>query len=261
MCLRNVTIPGMNIEMTYVGITATLAVILVALELFAPARTYLKSEKTNSYITNLLIFGSNNVVTFALQISAVFTVVMLWSPSSSFFESFPLWVQGAIGVLLLDFLIWVWHMLNHRLPFLWVFHKCHHSETYLNASSALRFHIGELLLSVVWKSTVLILLGIPLWVFALSEFLLTLFALFHHANIQLSPRVRTYVEMVIITPYLHRVHHSDIRSEHDSNYGVIFTFWDRAFQTLQKVTPDRIGLQGVQEKSFLSFLIFPFKKR
>ena len=251
----------MNIEISYVVITVVLTVLLVALELFVPAREYSKNEKKNSYITNFFIFGANNVVAFLLQISVVFTLVILWSPSSTYFMMLPMWAQGLLGVIILDFSIWTWHMLNHKIPVLWSFHKCHHSETYLNASSAVRFHIGELLLSVLWKSTVLILVGIPLWVFLFSEFLLTAFALFHHANIQLSEKVQSWVEMVIITPYLHRVHHSDIRSEHDTNYGVIFTFWDRLFTTLHKTTPDRIGLRGVTEKNFPNFLLFPFRKK
>jgi sterol desaturase/sphingolipid hydroxylase (fatty acid hydroxylase superfamily) len=93
-----------------------------------------------------------------------------------------------------------------------------------------------------------------------SEFLLTIFALFHHANIHLSPRVRKYTELIVITPYLHRVHHSDVRSEHDTNYGVIFSFWDRLFHTLHKVVPLRIGLAEVEEKNIFNFLMFPFKK-
>lgn len=251
----------MNIEIMYVASTVVLAILLVTLELLFPARDYTKKNIKNSYITNLLIFGSNNVITIALQVSAVFAVVLLWSPSSSYFMTMPVWLQGMLGVLILDFSIWVWHMLNHKIPVLWTFHKCHHSETYLNASSALRFHIGELLLSVVWKSAVLIVIGIPLWVFVLSEFFLTVFALFHHANIQMKSKMRTVIEMVIITPYLHRVHHSDIRSEHDANYGVIFTFWDRMFGTLQRLVPQRIGLKEVESKNIFTFLMFPFNKK
>jgi len=241
--------------------TAVLLMTLILLELLAPARAYQRTQKVNSYITNTLIFISNNIVTVALQVSAVFAIVLTWSSSADYFQSFPIWVQLVAGVLILDLSIWLWHRLNHIIPFLWIFHKCHHSETYLNASSALRFHIGELLLSVIWKAAVLITFGIPLWVFVISESLLTLFAMFHHANIELSSKVRKYVELLIITPYLHRVHHSDIRAEHDSNYGVIFSVWDRLFGTLKAVVPSRIGLQGVVDKNIFSFLIFPIKKK
>ncbi len=251
----------MDVKTLFVIITGVLLVVLIVIELFAPARTYTKQQKINSYFTNTLIFISNNIITVLLQVSAVFAVVLTWSPSATFFQSLPTGVQFVAGLLILDLTIWLWHRLNHIIPFLWAFHKCHHSETYLNASSALRFHIGELLLSVIWKSAVLITFGIPLWVFVISESLLTLFAMFHHTNMKLSPKVRTYTEMIIITPYLHRVHHSDIRSEHDSNYGVILSVWDRLFGTLQKVVPARIGLKEVNDKNIFSFLIFPFLKK
>jgi sterol desaturase/sphingolipid hydroxylase (fatty acid hydroxylase superfamily) len=130
-----------------------------------------------------------------------------------------------------------------------------------NTSSALRFHIGELLLSVAWKALLLIMTGIPLWVFALSEFLLTFCAIFHHANIEFSSRTRRVIESIIISPYLHRVHHSDIRIEHDSNYGVIFSWWDRIFATQKKLVPLQIGLMHTTEKNFWSFLRFPFQKK
>ena len=251
----------MTTETIYISVTVALLLLLVLIELLAPAREYTQKQKENSYITNLCVFLSNTLVTFALQISAVFAVVSLWSLNSHYFTAMPVWAQAVVGVLILDFAIWAWHRLNHVIPFLWIFHKCHHAETYLNASSALRFHIGELLLSVLWKSLILIAVGIPLWVFLLSEFLLTLFALFHHANIQLSTGVRYIVELFVITPYLHRVHHSDIQDEHDNNYGVIFSIWDRMFGTLHEVVPDRIGLQGIGDKDILSFLLFPFKKK
>ncbi len=250
-----------EIKLIFVGITIFLTLLLVALELLFPAREYRVATKKQSYFTNLMVFAFNNVITIALQISAVFALVLLYSPSASYFATLPIWVQGILGILLLDFGIWLWHLLSHKVPFLWAFHKCHHSEQYLNATSALRFHIGEILLSAVWKAGLLILLGIPLWVFVLSEFFVTAFAMFHHANIELSPRARRIVEAIIISPYIHRVHHSDIQDEHDSNYGVIFSWWDTLFDTSKRVIPKRIGLQGIDQKNFWSFLWFPLRKK
>ena len=247
-------------ETLFVAVTAVLAVTLIVFELYAPARKYERGIMVRSYVTNLLLFGANNLFSLALHISSVFLIVVLWSPTGGIFTALPLWMQGVFGVVILDASIWLWHMLNHKVSMLWTFHKCHHSEQYLNATSALRFHIGELLLSVLWKSMVLILVGIPLWVFVLSEFLLTACALLHHANITFQPRVQRYIELIFVTPYWHRVHHSTIRSEHDSNYGVIFTWWDRIFHTVVRVTPAQIGLQNIPEKLFYSFLTFPFRK-
>jgi len=259
LCYRNKIME--EYKLTFIGLTVTLLILLVITELIFPARKYDHTNKKSSYLTNILLFGFNNAATILLQVSAVFTIVLLYSPTADFFTLLPIWTQVILGVLILDFGIWVWHLLNHKIPILWAFHKCHHSEQYLNASSALRFHIGELLLSVLWKAFILILFGIPLWIFALSEFLLTMFAIFHHANIKLSPRARNILELFFISPYLHRVHHSDIRQEHDSNYGVIFSWWDKIFSTAKHIVPERIGLEHVQEKTFLSFLTFPFRKK
>jgi sterol desaturase/sphingolipid hydroxylase (fatty acid hydroxylase superfamily) len=248
-------------KITFIAVTVILTIILITIEILFPARTYEKPAKQNSYLTNLLLFGFNNTITILLQVSAVFAIVLTYSPTAGFFTLIPIWMQVILGILILDFSIWVWHVLNHRIPLLWSFHKCHHSEQYLNATSALRFHIGELLLSILWKSAILIAFGIPLWLFALSEFLLTIFALFHHSNIKLSPKTRKIVELFFISPYLHRVHHSDIRIEHDSNYGVIFSWWDKIFNTAKHLVPARIGLEKTKEKTFFSFLTFPFKNK
>ena len=247
--------------MLFIAVTVILTVLLIATELLSPAREYGHVSKKKSYLTNIFVFGFNNIITILLQVTAVFAIVLTYSPTASYFVLLPIWAQVILGILILDFGIWAWHVLNHKVPFLWRFHKCHHSEIYLNATSALRFHIGELLLSVIWKSTILITIGIPLWIFALSEFLLTAFALFHHANIKLSARTRKVLELFIISPYLHRVHHSDTREEHDSNYGVIFSWWDKIFTTIKHLVPNRIGLENTDEKTFFSFLTFPFGRK
>jgi sterol desaturase/sphingolipid hydroxylase (fatty acid hydroxylase superfamily) len=245
----------------YIIIGISLALILVLIELYKPARKYSAAEKKSSYITNIFIFLCNNIITFLLQITIIATFAHSFSPAQNVYELLPVFAQVAVGIIVLDLSIWIWHMLNHRIDFLWKFHKCHHSEKYLNATSALRFHIGELLLSVVWKSAVLIITGIPIWIFILSEFLLTGFAMFHHANISLSRNFRGLFEKFFISPYLHRVHHSTERHEHDTNYGVIFSFWDILFKTMKRIIPDTIGLDGVSTKNFFSFTLFPFSKK
>jgi len=236
-------------------------IVLIIFELYKPARVYESSEKKDSYITNFLLFLCNNAVTFLLQVAVVFSIASAYSPNAYLFTLLPVTLQVFLGIIILDVSIWVWHFLNHKINFLWKFHKCHHSEKYLNATSALRFHIGELLLSVVWKSLVLIITGIPLWIFIISEFLLTFCAMFHHANISLPKSIRKPFERVFISPYLHRVHHSTVRHEHDTNYGVIFSLWDMLFKTVKRIVPENIGLKGIAKKNFYSFLSFPFTKK
>jgi len=250
-----------DLKFIFVGVSSVLLLLLLHWEWYLPERVYDRGLKKRSYFTNGILFIINNAVTISFQVSSVFALVLAYSPAASYFALLPFRIQVVAGVIILDWGIWIWHLLNHHVSFLWKFHKCHHSEKYLNATSAVRFHIGELLLSVLWKSALLIIIGIPLSVFAISEFLLTIFAMFHHTNIDFSPRVRFYIEAIIISPYLHRVHHSAIRSEHDSNYGVIFSWWDIIFATKKKAIPVEIGLAGIPEKNVGAFLRFPFTKK
>lgn len=233
-----------------------LFLVLLGVELYKPARHYSKDAKKVSYITNIALFAFNNATLFILQVTSVFMIVYTFQVQT-IVSVLPYILQLLIGVLILDFFIWLWHVINHRVVFLWSFHKCHHSEKYLNVTSAIRFHFGELLLSIGFKSLLLVVTGIPLWVFFIHESLITLFAMFHHANIKLPFMVQQYLSWVIITPRMHRTHHSSIRIEHDSNYGVLFSWWDRLFKTYKNVTPKEIGLDGIEEKGFIKTLVYP----
>ncbi len=237
-----------------------LLLLLLVWELYKPARMYAPRQKKNSYTTNAEIFLCNTVVTYVLSVGLVFVLVSEFA-IHNMFEYVPVVLQYVLGILILDLLIWFWHMINHRIPFLWSFHQTHHAERYLNVTSALRFHIGELLLSVLFKSCILIVFGVPLYVFFLYESLITIFAMFHHANIALPARVQNVLEYVLISPRLHQTHHSDKRQEHDSNYGVIFSWWDILFKTKNRATPDTIGLSYGGEKNLWSFLLMPLVDR
>jgi len=247
-------------ELVLLITTVSVFIIFLLWENFAPAREYEKDSKKNSYITNGGVFIFNNAVTYVLSIGAVYVFASKFS-INPMFNFIPGWLAFIIGVLFLDLAIWFWHRINHRVKFLWLFHQTHHAETYLNASSALRFHIGELLLSVLFKTVLLIVTGIPLWVFVFYESLITIFAIFHHANISLGKRAESFLERIIISPRMHQAHHSDIRKEHDSNYGVLFSWWDIVFKTKNDVAPKRIGLTYGGEKNIWSFLIMPLVDR
>ncbi len=246
----------MDIKLLLIGITLVTLVVFLIWELKKPARSYTKKEKRRAYATNSLVFIFNNVITYLLSIVLVYQAASTFS-FYNVFNFMPVWLSFMLGILLLDLCIWFWHMINHKVPLLWRFHQTHHSERYLNTTSAARFHIGELLLSVAYKSMIIILFGIPLVVFLFYEALITIFAIYHHANIALPQSIRSILEPVIITPHLHKVHHSNKQKEHDSNYGVIFSWWDKIFRTQKKLTPETIGLTYGGEKDIISFLTMP----
>ncbi len=177
----------------------------------------------------------------------------------------PDWWQGTAGLLLdlllLDFLIYWWHLANHRIPLLWRFHEVHHLDRFLDSTTALRFHFGEVVLSALARALIILLLGFPLSSILVFEALVLLAAIFHHSNLALPPGLERALSKVIITPSIHWVHHHAVRRDTDSNYGTVFSFWDPLFGTRSptKRTPDmEIGVEDRRERPVWALLARPF---
>ncbi len=143
----------------------------------------------------------------------------------------PGWLAFAVSVVLLDLAIWAQHVAMHKVPALWRLHRVHHSDLAFDATTALRFHPFEIALSMLLKIAVVIAIGAPAAAVIVSEVLLSGGALFNHGNVRLPAAVDRIVRTVVVTPDMHRVHHSIRRRETDSNYGFFFSFWDRLFRT------------------------------
>ncbi|HEX9295245.1 MAG TPA: sterol desaturase family protein [Polyangiaceae bacterium] len=138
----------------------------------------------------------------------------------------PRIVRGLIAIALLDYSLWAWHLLNHRLPILWRFHSAHHADLDLDVSTGVRFHFGELLLSVPYRALQVLILGVRLPELRAWETLTFAAILFHHSNVRLPPTIEDRLRRFIITPRLHGIHHSTIDREVSSNFGTILTLWD-----------------------------------
>ena len=171
------------------------------------------------------------------------------------------WTGLALDLLILDFWIYFWHRANHLVPLLWRFHEVHHLDETLDASSALRFHFGEVVLSSVVRALVIILLGVSVFSVVVFETLVTMAAIFHHSNIKLPPHLEKLLSLVIVTPSIHWVHHHAVRSDTDSNYSTILSIWDRLFGSVAagKRIPDMlIGVEGLKEQKLLRLILRPF---
>lgn len=143
-------------------------------------------------------------------------------------------LDGAVlSILLFDLWMYVWHRANHEIPFLWRFHRVHHTDTAMDCTTALRFHPGEILLSTLANLPVLLAIGMRFDVFVVYKTLMIAVILFHHSNLAVPERIDHGLRHLIVPPSMHRVHHSVIRAETDSNYGTIFSFWDRLFGSLR----------------------------
>ena len=177
----------------------------------------------------------------------------------------PDWWSGVPGLLLdlllLDFLIYWWHRANHELPLLWRFHEVHHLDRFLDSTSALRFHFGEVLLSALARALVIVLFALPFTSVLVFEALVLIAAIFHHSNLALPSGLERRLARVIITPSIHWVHHHAVRRDTDSNYGTIFSFWDPLFGSRSATArrPDLdIGVEAQAEQGLPSLLLRPF---
>ena len=143
----------------------------------------------------------------------------------------PAWVSIPVTVLALDFVSYAWHRANHRIPPLWRFHQVHHSDSSFTVSTAVRFHPGELLLSLPIRLLAVVLIGAPAMAVVVFEVFFAFANLFEHGNIGLPLRFEQGVAGLLVTPALHRRHHASRRPELDSNFGTILTLWDRLLGT------------------------------
>jgi len=179
----------------------------------------------------------------------------------------PPWVQVVIGFLLLDLSFYYWHLLNHNIAFLWRFHNVHHIDPDLDVSTGFRFHFGEVLLSTLFRVAQVSLSGVAFVAFAIYELIFQANTLFHHSNLRLPIRLERCLNKVLVTPRMHGIHHSEVRRETNSNYGVVFPWWDRLHRTLGLNIPQSriaIGIPGYSspDDNRLGYtLIMPFIKQ
>ena len=164
-----------------------------------------------------------------------------------------------IGILLRSFVSWVIHLAMHKIPLLWRVHRVHHTDTFIDASTTVRFHPLEFLINTPFLLGAVLLFGISPVALMVYEIFDAVMAVFGHANIRLSKTTNKVVGAVLITPDMHRIHHSSYQPETDSNYGATFSFWDRLFGTYTEKEPEQLakmqlGLKECQDEKATSFL-------
>jgi sterol desaturase/sphingolipid hydroxylase (fatty acid hydroxylase superfamily) len=157
----------------------------------------------------------------------------------------PAWLEVTLAVVLLDYTLYLWHVLTHRVPFLWRFHVVHHIDLDLDASTALRFHFAELALSVPWRAGQILLIGVSPAALSAWQTLLFLSILFHHSNVRLPLEVERRLNAVVVTPRMHGIHHSAVKEETNSNWSSGLTVWDRLHGTLRLDVPQEEVTIGV----------------
>lgn len=203
-----------------------------------------------------LIFVSG--VFAKLMLPVGLAVVAIWANENAIgiFNVFHFgndWLVYIVCFFLFDLAIWGQHYLTHKIDFLWRLHRVHHTDPDVDVTTAFRFHPVEICLSLLWKISCVLMLGAPAEVVFWSQVVLNVSAQFNHANIKLNSTVDAWLRWIIVTPDMHRVHHSVDQRESDTNYGFFLSVWDRlfGFYTHDFAAGENavIGQEGFQEKS------------
>jgi sterol desaturase/sphingolipid hydroxylase (fatty acid hydroxylase superfamily) len=156
-------------------------------------------------------------------------------------------MRGVLGFLMLDYTLYVWHRMNHRVPFLWRFHAVHHLDLDLDSTTGLRFHFGELALAAGFRALQILLLGVDADTLRLWQQLLVVSVVFHHSNLELPADAENRLVMAVATPRMHGIHHSTRPDELDSNFSSLLSWWDRLHGTMRLNVPQAAITTGLRE--------------
>ena len=237
------------------GSFVSLLVLFGIWEIFAPRRA-LTARKAIRWVSNLgLVVLSSAVIALIPPLASMAMAHLAVEKGWGLFNylDWPYPVAFLLSVVALDFIIYLQHVMFHAVPVLWRLHRVHHSDVDLDASSGIRFHVVEIVLSMVLKLAAIVTLGPPVLAVLVFEVILNGTALFNHANIKLPQKVDALLRLFIVTPDMHRVHHSVIRKETDSNFGFNLSLWDRLCGTY-RAQPEKghegmtIGIESFREE-------------
>lgn len=219
---------------------AAFAVIFAAMAVFELVSPRLeRAEMAGAWKSRRWFANISVVVVSSLCLRLIFPLAAvgtaLWAEANGFgvfrVLGLPGWLAGILAFVLLDLAVWAEHVASHKVPVFWRIHRMHHSDTGFDLTTALRFHPLEIVLSMFWKALVVVVLGAPAAAVLVFEIVLNGASMFNHANLALPLKIDRALRLLVVTPDMHRVHHSSDRRETDSNYGFNFSVWDRLFST------------------------------
>jgi sterol desaturase/sphingolipid hydroxylase (fatty acid hydroxylase superfamily) len=251
-----------------VAVLFAACVLLASLEALAPLFHYRKGRLRRSVPNLMLALGVVGVNVILTSVTATLASVVTGSGFGLFHSIARLhpFLFAAVGVAGLDFLGYIAHLLLHKLPWGWSLHRVHHSEREVDVTTAFRQHPGETLWRQGWLWLGIVAFGLPLWVVAAYLSLSSLNALFEHANLNLPGLIDRWLRAAMVTPRMHKIHHSRDNRETDSNYSNIFSVWDRIFGTYVREADFqrlRYGLDGFdteRKQTLRALLIEPFSR-
>ncbi|HEY0458986.1 MAG TPA: sterol desaturase family protein [Pyrinomonadaceae bacterium] len=245
----------------------------VAALVWLESRRPLRRERESKLVRNGRNLGVAALAALALQISekpvAARLALLVEKRNLGLLKivRLPKPLEVILAVALMDYTLHLWHVLTHKVPFLWRFHLVHHVDRDLDASTALRFHFGELVISVLWRAAQILALGVAPRSLKAWQMFLFPSILFHHSNLRLPANVDKALQKIIVTPRLHGIHHSTVRAETDSNWSSGLTVWDKIHGTFRDdITADQIiigvpAYQNPDEVILTKILPQPFERQ
>lgn len=246
---------GLDAPVLTFAVIAGVFLLFAGLEVLVPFRRP-GQPRPQRWRTNLALFALDTLAVRLLVPGAMLGAALLagergWGLLNLF--ALPAWLAAVLAVLALDFALWLQHWATHRVPVLWRMHRVHHADRDFDVATAARFHPFEIVLSMLYKMAVVVALGAPPLAVVLFELLFTAATLFNHSNTQLPPLLEAPLRRVLVTPDMHRIHHSVRPAETDSNYGTLLPWWDRLLGTYVAEPEDgqpgmTIGLEGWQSE-------------
>ncbi len=241
-------------------------------ELAAPRRA-LTVSKTVRWVNNLgLVFFNSFIVRLAFPVAAIGVAAIAQERSWGLFNNIEMSIGLAaiLSIVIMDFVIYLQHVMVHAIPILWRLHRVHHADLDFDVTTGARFHTLEILLSMGIKFATIVLLGPPVFAVIIFEVILNATAMFNHGNIRLPKSIDRVLRLVLVTPDMHRVHHSVEDDETNSNFGFSLPWWDRMFGTYRDQPRGghvdmTIGIHKFKDPKLVSWipgmLILPFKGR
>lgn len=242
--------------------------LFLLLEWFVPYRTPTVA-KAKRWFVNLSLAGMNSLILMVLFGSAMAATLVYGSNHTwglLYTVSLPVWTKILMGVVILDFLLYLWHVVNHEVSFFWRFHRVHHSDLNMDVTTATRFHVGELAMSALIRMAVILLVGVGWLELLVFDGLVLLCTQFHHSSLKVPILFERFYWLLFVPPSMHRIHHSVIIKERNTNYGAILSIWDRMFGTLLRSVDQagiRIGIGAYprqEELKLYRLWIMPFTR-
>lgn len=245
--------------------------LMASWELIAPRRS-LTTNKPGRWTANLLLTAGNAFMSRLILITGLYGVSMYAEERAiGFFNNmdFPLWAEVAIAMVVLDFIIYLQHLIFHHIPLFWRLHMMHHTDLDLDVTTGARFHPLEILLSMVIKSIAVIALGASPVAVVAFEIVLNGASMFNHSNVRIPATIDKFLRLFVVTPDMHRVHHSVVIKEFNSNFGFSVSWWDRLLGTYRAQPRAghldmKIGLavyRKAEQLKLWRLLILPFRRK